>query len=49
MAGQGIGRATIRRLGKEGSKIVVAKHIDKSATRTLLDYTSTAWTPPKSW
>jgi dihydroxycyclohexadiene carboxylate dehydrogenase len=33
-AGQGIGRATARRLGQEGGKIVVADRIDASATRT---------------
>jgi dihydroxycyclohexadiene carboxylate dehydrogenase len=34
-AGQGIGRATARRLGQEGGKIVVADRVDASATRTL--------------
>jgi dihydroxycyclohexadiene carboxylate dehydrogenase len=33
-AGQGIGRATARRLGAEGGKIVVAERVDESATRT---------------
>jgi len=33
-AGQGIGRATARRLGVEGGKIVVAERVDESATRT---------------
>ena len=33
-AGQGIGRATAKRLGAEGGKIVVAERIDASATRT---------------
>ena len=33
-AGQGIGRATARRLGQEGGKIVVADRIDETATRT---------------
>lgn len=33
-AGQGIGRATARRLGQEGGRIVVAERIDASATRT---------------
>ena len=33
-AGQGIGRATARRLGQEGGKIVVADRIDDTATRT---------------
>jgi dihydroxycyclohexadiene carboxylate dehydrogenase len=34
-AGQGIGRATARRLGQEGGKIVVADRVDASATETL--------------
>jgi len=33
-AGQGIGRATARRLGQEGGKIVVADRIEETATRT---------------
>jgi dihydroxycyclohexadiene carboxylate dehydrogenase len=33
-AGQGIGRATARRFGQEGGKIVVADRVDESATRT---------------
>lgn len=33
-AGQGIGRATARRLGEEGGRIVVADRVDASATRT---------------
>ena len=33
-AGQGIGRATARRLGQEGGKIVVADRVDDSVTRT---------------
>lgn len=33
-AGQGIGRATARRLGAEGGKIVVAERVDESAMRT---------------
>jgi NAD(P)-dependent dehydrogenase (short-subunit alcohol dehydrogenase family) len=36
-AGQGIGRATARRLGEEGGKIVVAERIDESATRTTVE------------
>ncbi len=34
-AGQGIGRATARRLGQEGGKIVVADRVDASATKTV--------------
>jgi dihydroxycyclohexadiene carboxylate dehydrogenase len=34
-AGQGIGRATSRRLGQEGGKIVVADRVDASATETM--------------
>jgi NAD(P)-dependent dehydrogenase (short-subunit alcohol dehydrogenase family) len=34
-AGQGIGRATARRLGQEGGKIVVADRVDESATQTV--------------
>jgi dihydroxycyclohexadiene carboxylate dehydrogenase len=34
-AGQGIGRATARRLGQEGGTIVVADRVDASATETL--------------
>ena len=34
-AGQGIGRATARRLGQEGGKIVIADRIDETATSTL--------------
>ena len=36
-AGQGIGRATAKRLGEEGGKIVVAERIDESATRTTTE------------
>jgi dihydroxycyclohexadiene carboxylate dehydrogenase len=36
-AGQGIGRATARRLGQEGGRIVVADRNDASATRTLTE------------
>jgi dihydroxycyclohexadiene carboxylate dehydrogenase len=34
-AGQGIGRATARRLGQEGGKVVVADRVDASATETV--------------
>ena len=34
-AGQGIGRATAKRLGQEGGKIIVADRVDESASRTL--------------
>jgi dihydroxycyclohexadiene carboxylate dehydrogenase len=33
-AGQGIGRATARRLGQEGGKIIVADRVDAAATQT---------------
>lgn len=33
-AGQGIGRATARRLGQEGGRIVVAERVDETATQT---------------
>jgi NAD(P)-dependent dehydrogenase (short-subunit alcohol dehydrogenase family) len=36
-AGQGIGRATARRLGQEGGKIVVADRVDKGATETVME------------
>ncbi len=36
-AGQGIGRATARRLGQEGGRIVVADRVDASATQTLAE------------
>jgi dihydroxycyclohexadiene carboxylate dehydrogenase len=36
-AGQGIGRATARRLGQEGGKIVVAERIDESATQAVME------------
>ena len=36
-AGQGIGRATARRLGEEGGRIVVAERVDESATRTTVE------------
>ena len=35
--GQGIGRATARRLGQEGGLIVVADRVDASATQTVAD------------
>lgn len=38
-AGQGIGRATARRLGQEGGKIVVADRIEETATRTTDELT----------
>jgi dihydroxycyclohexadiene carboxylate dehydrogenase len=34
-AGQGIGRATAKRLGEEGGRIVVAERIDESGARTV--------------
>ena len=34
-AGQGIGRATARRLAEEGGVVVVAERVDESATRTV--------------
>jgi dihydroxycyclohexadiene carboxylate dehydrogenase len=34
-AGQGIGRATAKRLGQEGGTIVVADRVDASATQTV--------------
>ncbi len=36
-AGQGIGRATARRLGQEGGRVVVADRIDESATQTVAE------------
>jgi NAD(P)-dependent dehydrogenase (short-subunit alcohol dehydrogenase family) len=36
-AGQGIGRATARRLGQEGGRIVVADRVDDSATQTVAE------------
>ena len=36
-AGQGIGRATARRLGEEGGKIVVADRIDEGATEAVTE------------
>ncbi|MDA1324343.1 MAG: SDR family oxidoreductase [Proteobacteria bacterium] len=36
-AGQGIGRATARRLGQEGGKIVVADRVDEGATQTITE------------
>jgi dihydroxycyclohexadiene carboxylate dehydrogenase len=36
-AGQGIGRATARRLGQEGGQIIVADRIDKGATETVAE------------
>ena len=36
-AGQGIGRATARRFGEEGGKIVVADRIDKGATEAVTE------------
>ena len=35
--GQGIGRATARRLGQEGGRIVVADRVDASATQTVAE------------
>jgi dihydroxycyclohexadiene carboxylate dehydrogenase len=36
-AGQGIGRATAKRLGEEGGRIVVAERVEESANRTLAE------------
>ena len=36
-SGQGIGRATARRLGEEGGTVVVADRVDESATRTVTE------------
>ena len=38
-AGQGIGRATARRLGQEGGRIVVADRVDETATRVVEELT----------
>jgi NAD(P)-dependent dehydrogenase (short-subunit alcohol dehydrogenase family) len=38
-AGQGIGRATAKRLGEEGGTIVVADRVDEGATQTLSELT----------
>lgn len=36
-AGQGIGRATARRLGQEGGKIVIADRVEKGATEAVME------------
>jgi dihydroxycyclohexadiene carboxylate dehydrogenase len=36
-AGQGIGRATARRLGQEGGKIVIADRVDKGASEAVME------------
>ena len=36
-SGQGIGRATAKRLGEEGGTVVVADRVDESATRTVAE------------
>jgi dihydroxycyclohexadiene carboxylate dehydrogenase len=36
-AGQGIGRATAKRLGQEGATVVVADRVDEGASRTLAE------------
>ena len=36
-SGQGIGRATARRMGEEGGTIIVAERVDESATRTTTE------------
>ena len=36
-AGQGIGRATAKRLGAEGGTIVVADRVDEGATQTMAE------------
>ena len=36
-AGQGIGRATAKRLGAEGGTIVVADRVDEGATQTVAE------------
>jgi len=36
-AGQGIGRATARRLGQEGGKIVIADRVDEGATEAVME------------
>jgi len=36
-AGQGIGRATAKRLGQEGAKVVVADRVDATATETVTE------------
>jgi dihydroxycyclohexadiene carboxylate dehydrogenase len=36
-AGQGIGRATAKRLGQEGGKIVVADRVDETASQTVAE------------
>ena len=38
-SGQGIGRATVRRLAEEGGTVVVAERVDESATRTVNELT----------
>ena len=36
-AGQGIGRATARRLGQEGATVVVADRVDSAASQTVAE------------
>src|SRR5262245_3920604 len=36
-AGQGIGRATAKRLGQEGATVVLADRVDEGASRTLAE------------
>ena len=48
-AGQGIGRATARRLGQEGGKIVVADRVDESATQTVAELREHGVEAPRCW
>ena len=36
-AGQGIGKATAKRLGEEGGTIIVAERVDETATSTVAE------------
>jgi NAD(P)-dependent dehydrogenase (short-subunit alcohol dehydrogenase family) len=46
-AGQGIGRATARRLGEEGGIVVVADRVDETATQTVRELTEHGVTATK--
>jgi len=46
-AGQGIGRATARRLGSEGATVIAADMSDLAADRTLNELRSAGWTAEK--
>jgi dihydroxycyclohexadiene carboxylate dehydrogenase len=48
-AGQGIGRATARRLGQECGKIVIEDRVDKGAAEAVIELRQYGVDRPRRW